>query len=108
MGIMQFQSCDCSSYCTALGKMATLILSPANCEIPVWSDDGAGNSLKADLKCTTMALVVEVTPELMESVRQAVLQNRHFTISELSVNSPRCLGHCCTKSSPGGRKTFRQ
>ena len=26
-----------------------------------------------------------VTPELMESVRQVVLQNRHFTISELSV-----------------------
>ena len=33
--------------------MAALILSPANCEILVWSDDGAGNSLKAKPLCTT-------------------------------------------------------
>ena len=32
MGIVQFQSCDSSSYCTALAKVATLELSPANCE----------------------------------------------------------------------------
>ena len=30
---VQFQSCDGSSYCTALGEKALLILSLANCEI---------------------------------------------------------------------------
>ena len=29
-------------------KMDALVLSTANCEIPVWSDDDAGNSLKAE------------------------------------------------------------
>ena len=48
-----FQSCDGSSYCTALGETAALILSPANCEIPVLSYDGADNSLKAEPMCTT-------------------------------------------------------
>ena len=52
----------------------------------VWSVDGAGNSLRAQLMCTTMTVVVSlslVMPELMESVQQAVLQNRHFTIWEI-------------------------
>ena len=33
-------------------KLTALILSPASCEILVWSDDDAGNSLKAETMCT--------------------------------------------------------
>ena len=40
-------------------KMASLILFPANCEIPFLSDDGAGNSLKAESMCTTKTVVAD-------------------------------------------------
>ena len=54
---MQFLFSYGSSYCTAPGEMA--VLSSANSEILVWSDDGAGNSLKADSMCTTQIVVTE-------------------------------------------------
>ena len=40
-------------------KMAALIMSPANCEIPVLSDDGAGNLLKAEPMCTMKTIVAD-------------------------------------------------
>ena len=43
--------------------MAALILSLANCEIPIWSDDGAGNSLKAEPMCTTKTVTTAVVEE---------------------------------------------
>ena len=49
---VQFQSCDISSYYTVLGENGCT--NTASCqlrEIPVWSNDGAGNSLKAEPMC---------------------------------------------------------
>ena len=45
-----------------LEKISALILPHANCEIPVWSDDGAGNSLKAEPIFTTKFVVAEAFP----------------------------------------------
>ena len=59
--VLQFQFCDGSSYCTALGgNGCTDIVSP-NCDIPVWSDDGAGNSLKTEPLCTTKTVPADRT-----------------------------------------------
>ena len=57
--VVQFQSCDGGSYCKPLGEMAALILSLANCGIPVCSDDGGGNSLKAEPMCTTKIIMAD-------------------------------------------------
>ena len=56
---MQFYFSDGGSYCTALKKMAAMMLSPANCEIPVSSDDGAGNLLKTEPMCKTKTVVAD-------------------------------------------------
>ena len=54
---VQFQTCDDSSYSSALGEIGCIDI-VSLCEIPVWSDDGAGNSLKAEPVCTTKTVVV--------------------------------------------------
>ena len=51
---VQFQFCDNSSYCTVLRENNC---TPANSEIPVWSDDGTDNSLKAESMCTMKTIV---------------------------------------------------
>ena len=56
---VQFQSCDGSSYCTALGENGCTNISPTNCENPLWSDDGAGNSLKAEPMFTKKTAVAD-------------------------------------------------
>ena len=108
---VQFQSCDGSSYCTALRKMAALILPPVNCEILVWSDEGAGNSFKVELMCTTKTLVANRPWWRQHWWKFCGKQfcrtgASHFRNS--LVNSSRCLAQCCMKPSPGGRKTFPQ
>ena len=40
-------------------NIAELILSPANCEIPVRSDDGAGNLLNAEPMYTAKTVVTD-------------------------------------------------
>ena len=87
MGIMQFQSCDCSSYCTALGKNGYIdIVSRQLRDSSVvrrWCGqftEGRTNVHDENHSGRTLLL----TPELKESVRQAVIQNRRFIISELS------------------------
>ena len=108
--VVQFQSFDGSSHCTVLGQKAAPILFSTNCETPVWSNNGAGKSLKAEPMWTTKIVVADRPWWYQDWSRewQAVLQNPHFTISKLSGDSPRFLTSCCTKSSPGGKKTFQQ
>ena len=75
---VQFQFCVGSSYCTALGE------------------NGCTDIVSRQLRdfsmvrrwCRQCARPSLVTPELMENVRQAVLQNWCFRISELSGQFP--------------------
>ena len=53
---VQFQSCD-DSNCTALGENGYTDMAPTNCEIPVWSENGAGNLLKCETMYMTKAVV---------------------------------------------------
>ena len=48
---VHLQFCDDSSYFTELRENGCTDISPANCKIAAWSDDGEGNSLKTERIC---------------------------------------------------------
>ena len=88
---VQFQSCDGSSSCTALGENGcTDIVSRQlrdSYMIRRWCEqftEGRTNVHNEDRSGRPSL----VTLEVMESVRQAILQNQCFTISELSRQFP--------------------
>ena len=88
---VQFQYCDGSSYCTALGENGcTDIVSRQLRDSSMtrrWCGQFSEDRTKVHDEDRSGRSSL-VTPELMESVRQAVLQNRRFTISELSGQFP--------------------
>ena len=72
---VQFQSCDGCSYCTAQGENCCTDIVSRQLQftkglIEVHDEDRIGRPS-------------QVMHELIDSVRKAVLQNRHFTMSEL-------------------------
>ena len=103
---VQFQSCDSSSYCTALGY----------CHLPAarfqyGQTSGAGNSLKAKPIRITKTIVVNHPwwcQNWWKVCDKQICRTGASQFWNSVVSSPRCLAHCCTKSSPGGRKTFLQ
>ena len=95
---VQFQSYDGSSYCTALIENCCTVLSPANWEIPVWSDDGAGNSLKAEPMSTTKT--IEADRPWWRQNRWKVCGKQFCRTGSSQfrnslVNSPRCFARNC-------------
>ena len=90
-------------------ELVAPILSPANCEIPVWSDDGTGNALKTEPMCVTedrSGRPFLVTPELMESVRQQFCRTGASQFRNSLVNSPRGLAKCWRNRLPMAGKSF--
>ena len=106
---MQFLFSYGSSYCTAPGEMA--VLSSANSEILVWSDDGAGNSLKADSMCTTQTVVTEHSRWCQnwwevcgkQFCRTGASQFRNFLVNSADVSLTAARNRFL-----GDRKTFPQ
>ena len=105
---VQFQSCDGSSYCTALGEndCTDIVFHQLRDSSMVRRWCGQFTEGRTNHDEDRSGRPSLLTTELMESVRKADLQNRCLKNSKLSGKFPRCLPHCCTKSSPGDRKTF--
>ena len=106
---MQFQSCDSSSYCTVVGENGCIVI--VFCQlrdsnmVRRWCGKftESRTTVHDEYRSGRSSLV---TLELMESVWQAVFQNRCFTISELSGQFLQMSRYCCTKSSPVAGKRF--
>ena len=124
---VQFQSCDGSSYCTALRESSCIVIvsrqlrdlwtlrshlqriSTAMCMDPtlwatVWSGDYVGNTLKAEPMCTTKTVVAD-RPWWRQNWWKVCGKQFCWTgaskFRNSLVSSPRGLAHFCTKSSPG-------